>query len=316
MLIERGQSLEIIAGPCSVDEENLRQIYDIAEIRIKNIRGEWQRAIWGTRMVGLKSRTELDSSGVGMGIDYRVLVENILILNNGGGQKDFIVPPSALMAREVIKKTGLHVASEIMMPEIQIPPLINSGIENGKLLLWNPSVDQLGWHVMQIAGLAKGRSWDVGLKNGKWLGTSLDKAYRCDLTSMEKTWIGLASFARDIDGTVILIHRGIDIPEKGSYRGLPVHELAARAKRCLREKNRHCLLYFDPSHSYGPFLRDQIVEGTIKAMRIRIGNDWLYDGMLIEVGDSKTDTKQHITIGELKAMAQEIARFREISFSR
>lgn len=40
--------------------------------------------------------------------------------------------------------------------------------------------------------------------------------------------------------------------------------------------------------------------------------NYLYDGALIEVGRSKTDTEQHITIEELDYLCQQITKFREL----
>jgi hypothetical protein len=60
-------------------------------------------------------------------------------------------------------------------------------------------------------------------------------------------------------------------------------------------------------------LRDKIVEGIIEAMKLKINeNDYLYDGVLIETGTSKTDTEQHITVDELKYVINELAKFRVI----
>jgi len=60
----------IIAGPCSVDENNISELYQIANITAKNQKGKIKQAIFGARIVGLKSRTALHQNGVGMGIDY------------------------------------------------------------------------------------------------------------------------------------------------------------------------------------------------------------------------------------------------------
>ena len=46
-------------------------------------------------------------------------------------------------------------------------------------------------------------------------------------------------------------------------------------------------------------------------MKLDNGN-WLYDGALIEVGTSTTDTEQHITINELSNIIDELSKFREI----
>ena len=39
---------------------------------------------------------------------------------------------------------------------------------------------------------------------------------------------------------------------------------------------------------------------------------YLYDGALIEVGTSTTDTEQHITLMELQDLCDAVAKFREI----
>jgi hypothetical protein len=58
-------------------------------------------------------------------------------------------------------------------------------------------------------------------------------------------------------------------------------------------------------------MRGDIVKETIKAMKIKINeNEYLYDGILIEAGRSKTDTEQHISIEELKILCEEISKFR------
>jgi hypothetical protein len=50
-------------------------------------------------------------------------------------------------------------------------------------------------------------------------------------------------------------------------------------------------------------------------MLMKDGNNWLYDGALIEVGTSTTDTDQHISIDEMQALAQELAKYRELHSS-
>ncbi|MDO8609443.1 MAG: hypothetical protein Q7R95_02760, partial [bacterium] len=163
------------------------------------------------------------------------------------------------------------------------------------------------WPVLKMGKIAKRNGWFVGLKNGKWLGDDFHGQ-----SSMEKTWIGLAKFTGfeepGLDDKLILIHRGVDIANKGDYRSLPVHHIAKNTKLATKAK-----LFFDPSHSYGPHLRDSIVKGTIEAMQIKNDeNEYLYDGILVETGRSKTDTEQHITVKELQTMCNELAKFRDL----
>lgn len=297
--------LEVIAGPCQVDNGNLQEIYQMAEIRVADGRGGLQPAIWGTRVVGLKSRTEYDPSGLGMGIDFSHLIH----------QDTLIIPdslaPSVVMSKQIIADTDLLVATEVMLPHIQMPMYKNAGIPAGHFLSWNPSVDQLGWNIKMLADTARRNGWLVGIKNGKNLDVPYSQAAVPNhqvITSVEKQWSGLASYAKGINSTVALIHRGVDTPDKGNYRNIPVHEIARKVKHKVPEAK----LYFDPSHSLGPKLRDSIVEETIKVMRMMDGNNFLYDGILIEVGTSQSDTAQHITVNELEGMMKELARFRRL----
>lgn len=292
--------LEVVAGPCSFTEDNLPEAERIADFRCPDGFGGSQRAVWGTRVVGLKSRTELDPLGEGMGIDFHALIN----------PADGIVPPSVLFAEKIVQETGLLVATEVMMPHRQLPHYVGR-VPEGKLLVWNPSVMTLGWPVMEMAKFAKENGWLVGLKHGKWLGEGFYAVKDPDRTvpsSMEKAWTGLATYCPDLDGSLILIHRGVDVDGKGDFRSMPLHEAARRAKRRVPGSR----LYFDPSHAFGPLLRDNIVSGTINAMRIPDGNSFLYDGILIEAGTSKTDTKQHISLSELEDLTRELSTFRRL----
>jgi len=303
-------TVTIIAGPCSVDDQNIKEIHEIAEIEVKNLQGKKQRAVAGTRIVGLKSRTELEDSGSGMGIDYDVYRTNIDIIMEGGGIKDLEVLPSAYIAEDIVKKTGLLISTEVMNPIIQLPSF-EGRVGRGKFMPWNPSVNQLGWHVEQTALFAKRNGWHIGLKNGKWIGdhlhTSDHEEYQ-GVTTMEKTWAGLVKYIGAHDQDTILIHRGVDVPGKGDFRGAVVHNIAKRVKHATGAK-----LYFDPSHSYGPKLRSHIVGAVIEALKMKAAPDeYLYDGVLIETGTSSTDTEQHITVQELRNLVKEIATFRSL----
>ncbi len=303
-----GSDLTIIAGPCSVDENNVAEIGEIANIMVEK-NGLQNKAITGTRVVGLKSRTALDPSGAGMGMDFESLVKNLEILEQGGTLKNLITPPSVEIAERIYKETDLLIATEIMIPTIQMP-FYEGRIGKGKLMPWNPAVNQLGWQIMEMAKYAKRNGWMVGIKNGKWVGENLQPADSEGFTgetSMEKAWAGLSKYSADSD-EAILIHRGVDVAEKGDHRSLPVHNIAKRTKLKTGAK-----LYFDPSHTFGPALRDSIVAGTIEAMKLKVDDvNYLYDGILVEVGTSQTDTEQHITLDELRELVTKLSEFRNI----
>lgn len=306
----KNSSVTIIAGPCSVDEQNVKEIRGISEIEVKNRSGVVQKAVAGTRIVGLKSRTELEGTGDGMGIDYEAYRKNLEIIMSGGGISDLEVLPSAFIAEEIVKETGMMIASEIMNPIIQLPSF-EGRVGAGKFMPWNPSVNQLGWHVEQTALFTKRNGWKIGLKNGKWIGDHLETSDHEEYkgkTTMEKTWSGLVKYIGEHDADIVLIHRGVDVPGKGDFRSAVVHNIAARVKRETGAK-----LFFDPSHSYGPKLRSHIVGAVAEAMKMKISPDeYLYDGALIETGTSSTDTEQHITVQELRELVSVLAITRDL----
>lgn len=306
----KNDQLAVIAGPCSIDKHNVEEIYQIADIRVTNRKGKIQRAIAGTRVVGIKSRTELSETGAGMGIDYPIFKKNTRLLIKGGCIDRLKVPPSVLMAEQIHKDTHMLIATEIMSPLIQLPSYIGR-IPKGKLMPWNPAVEQLGWPIAQMADFCRAHGWNVGLKNGKWVGDHVHNANTQDYegqTTMEKTWSGLTKYVGKIKGDVVLIHRGVDVPDKGQYRNTPVHNLAERVKKVTGAK-----LFFDPSHSFGPKMRKHMSYAVIDAMKMKAGKDeYLYDGILIETGTSKTDTEQHITVKELQILVEQIATFRDL----
>jgi len=298
------KEIKIIAGPCSVDRDNINDIVDIANIEIEN-----KRVIYGVRMVGLKSRTALDISGNGMGMDFEAYMKNIKILSNGGKSSDFIDLPSILLSKELQKKQDILVASEIVDVSIQMP-LLERHLKNGKVMTWNPSVNQLGWPILNMSKYCERNNWLLGIKNAKNLGDHLNNSEEANQkTSLDKVWEGLVRYSQMPTENKVLIHRGVDVPEKGDFRNALVHNLAKRVKLATS-----CKLYFDPSHSYGPKLRDKIPEGIINALRTKIDDcNYLYDGALIESGISKTDTDQHLTVKELKDVLKEVSKFRDLS---
>lgn len=306
----KNKALTVVAGPCSIDTNNMKEIYQIADITVKDTKGKLQRAIAGTRVVGIKSRTELSENGEGMGLDYPIFKKNTDMLIRGGCINKLKVPPSVIMAEKIYNDTNLLIATEIMSPMVQLPQYANR-IPKGKLMPWNPAVEQLGWPIAQMADFCRTNGWHIGLKNGKWIGDHVHNANTQDYegqTTMEKTWSGLTKYVGKIDGDIVLIHRGVDVPDKGQYRNTPVHNLAQRVKKATGAK-----LYFDPSHAFGPKMRQHITFAVIDAMKIMVNkSEFLYDGILIETGTSQTDTEQHITVNELQILVQQIATFRDL----
>jgi len=277
---------------------------------ITNSRGKKQKAVKGTRIVGLKSRTELSADGRGMGMDYAAYKENLSKIISGRPKSELAIPPSGKYAIKVFEKTGMLIATEVCSPIVQLLPL-SGKIPKEKMLPWNPAVMQLGWPILEMGKIAKDNGWYVGIKNGKWLGESIIRAEsstQSKETPLDKVWSGLQKYADLSKEKVIMIQRGIEIPAKGDYRSMPIHETAKRVKT-----KTGCKMYFDPSHSLGPKMRLYIVAATIDAMQMKLSDgSHLYDGVLIEVGTSKTDTDQHITLMELQDLCDAISKFRNL----
>ena len=60
-------------------------------------------------------------------------------------------------------------------------------------------------------------------------------------------------------------------------------------------------------------MKEKIVPATLKAIKMKISeNEFLYDGILVEVVTSKTDSEQHISLKDLKEMVKELSKFRMI----
>src|ERR1700760_736514 len=91
--------LEIIAGPCSITPENAEQIInETAQVKTP----DGKRAIYGTRVVGLKSRTALDEKGSGMGIDYETVIKALNLPQN---ERENLTMPSVELAEKISQKT-------------------------------------------------------------------------------------------------------------------------------------------------------------------------------------------------------------------
>lgn len=306
----KNPELRIIAGPDSLDDYNINEVYEMADMKTSG-----KKAIYGARTVGLKSRTNFDIQNTEkgfMGYDFDTIMKNFNIFGNGGTKDDLRPLPTIEMAEKLQEDTGLLCSTEIMLPAIQLACIAKS-FKFKPFLVWNSAVDQLGWHVRQMAGFANELDWVVGLKNGKWLGEEFDISETPDYegkTSIETVWDGLINYS-SIAPETVLIQRGCDLPAKGEYRNLPIHYAAQRTK--IRNKDKNLKLFFDPSHSLGPKMCDYIVDETVKAMKMKINEDeFLYDGILIEVGTAKCDTHQHITIQELQDMIDQLSEFRTL----
>ena len=299
-------SVKIIAGPCSISKENAKELKEIVSLN----KGTY-RPIYGVRVVGLKSRTEFKNNTSYMGIDFdihRQIYQELLNGNfNAINKANY---PSIEIAKNILAMDDkIIIATEIVDPVLQIPVLARHIKQN--LLPWNPAVNQLGWQMKVIGEYAKKYGFSIGIKNAKNLGISARDSEENDQSApLEKVWKGLATYTgiQEDKSRIFMIQRGVDDAEKGDFRNTPIHQCAKRVKQATGYG-----MLFDPSHSFGPKLRDKIVEGTIEAMKMKIENgDWLYDGILIEVGTSTTDTEQHITISELSNLIDEISKFREI----
>lgn len=220
--------LEIIAGPCTITPENAEEIIDKTA---KITTPEGARAIYATRVVGLKSRTSMDLSGDGMGIDSQVIQQALKLIPS---ERMNLKIPSIELAEKIFRHTGLDIATEIMIPHIQLPFWANKEILNGHLMIWSPSVNQLGWNIFEMSEFATQNNWGLGIKHGKFLGKdSLEISNHPDYkdeTSLEKVLLGLTTYVREQRGDLVLIHRGVDVPGRGDYRNAQIHEVMKRIK--------------------------------------------------------------------------------------
>lgn len=264
----------IIAGPCSINKNNIEQLEEIIKCKVD-----------GIRFVGLKSRTSYSSNKEEIGIDNDIYQENKNILLSTRSFNQLKIYPSINIANDISKKyPKIIICTEIIDPLLQLP--VWEKYFKGNLFIWNPSVNQLGFNIQTMSEyLLRNESWFMGIKNGKWLGKS-----------GLNTWEGLTTYITGVEKIkhrIYLIHRGFDLERNISnnrYRNIPKHNLAKEISKKTGLK-----LLFDPSHSLGKKLRGNIVKESIKIMK-----DKEYSGLLIEVGHSNTDTHQHITIQKLK----------------
>lgn len=289
----------LFAGHCSTDESNKDEAWEMAAIR----------ELFGLRLPGLKSRTSLTPDSMGM--DFPTYQNNLARLLEGAQLQDLETLPSVKLAAQIHEKTGVTITAEIMDPVTQLAQYTRM-FPNGGFMPWNPSVNQLGLSLYIMAEHVKKNNWLLGIKNSKCLGGALSEVEvdnPAHESGLEKTWLGLTTYAQSILEKTFLIHRGVDVPENGAYRNYPVHQTAGRVKF-----NSGCKMLFDPSHIFGPKLRHKIVEESVNALKMQLPDgSYLYDGLLIEVGTSKTDTQQHITLDELNLLIERVGEFREFA---
>ena len=81
--------LTIIAGPCSINYNNINEVEEILNIEING-----EKVIAGTRCVGLKSRTSYINDSKDMGIDFEVFKHNQQLLIDGESCDKFEILPS------------------------------------------------------------------------------------------------------------------------------------------------------------------------------------------------------------------------------
>jgi 3-deoxy-D-arabino-heptulosonate 7-phosphate (DAHP) synthase len=272
----------IIAGPCSIDQDNVKEATEIGRIP----------EVDGVRCVGLKSVT---SPRPFMGIDKEAYFNN-----------DLMTWPSVRLAQQIIAETGKFIAFELMDTS-QLRQYVRLPL--GKVFVWNPAIGQVGYPVYQSAKIGKHYEWRIGIKNPKWAGTpEFEAAPGIVLDNGEKNWLGNAKFSEEAGLRPVMIQRGIEGTDKGTYRNIPNHQASLKMKALGYE------VFFDPSHTFGKDMRDEIVARTLDVLRILApdGDGYLYSGILIEVGTSQTDTGQHITIDELRKLIEGIKLLRNL----
>jgi hypothetical protein len=75
----------------------------------------------------------------------------------------------------------------------------------------------------------------------------------------------------------------------------------------------HGKIFFDPTHTIGPAMRHTIVDEIIKAAKLKVDDEFLYDGFLIEAGSSSpVDLGEHLTLDELRELVNTLSTFRKI----
>lgn len=300
------QELEIVAWACSIDTNNLREAIRIAT---KEINGA--HPYMAVRAVWVKSRTGPTSSKDGGWIDADMLRANQRLYAQRWIQSIELHPhPSVEMMKKILRETPAWVATEIVDPFVQTIVMANHFAEDkiwaNRVMVWNPAVLQIGHPVEYMAQMAENFGWHVWIKNCKEQDPGTKKwSGMLEYANSGMSWVGLQN------RKIMAIHRGYDIEGKWEHRNQPIHDHVV----LLRKKYPGLRVYFDPSHIYGPKMRESIVENTIAAMKMTMPDkesEYLYDGLLVEAWTSTTDTEQHITLDELFDMTSRLADIRPI----
>jgi hypothetical protein len=310
--------LEIWAGHCSENKNNIEETERIARQTIRNPRtGRQQRIVNRTRGVAFKSRTGLKDLLSYMGMDWKAIQANDTMYMEGKGHLDYLLYPSLIHLSNISRATGVGVASEILMPHLQLP-VWGRYFKGKSFQPWTAAVDSKGTSAMEFANWANRFGWDIALKNPKISGkrtyTELLTAPQKEIekTTVFSTWQGAWSWAGSNQNTT-MIHRGVDMPSDlegmDTFRNLPIHRVAAALQAVTG-----CNLGYDPSHINGQGRKEHIVEDAIEAAQTInpfTGNPQ-YQVLLLEVGNSTTDTEQHITLNQLQQIGETVIQWRPL----
>lgn len=313
-MTNREAILQVIAGHCSFSNEpgQLGELHTIANIHVPTISGSHQRGVHSVRFVTLKSCTNANNPGIGIdapAVSYIIAHPD---------QKETIDLPGIKMAAQFAKEEGVGIGAEIMIPHIQMPQYEGRLAGIASLFPWIPSSVILGWVAQEMDFWCQRTGWTLGIKNPKWLGSTLAEAEDPSsdiMTSMQRSWEGMETFTSAETDTVF-INRGVDVPEKGTHRNAVTHDIARRIKR----NKPHRRMGIDLNHACGLNHRDEIAPLLVQALLmtvdgtpLRRGGIPLYDVLLAEVGTTSiTDSGQHMTIPEFSDVLTEVAKHRPL----
>lgn len=323
--------MRIVHGPCQTStRREVDYLKDSATATVTNQNGISVPVAYGLRFCVEKSRTNLSPDRSGMGVVYeqweRYSKQLIHATLHGGVMPPIPVTEAALWAEEIQAQSGITLAMEIM--DWVHASLFVGHIQPGLGMLWTPSVMNLGEPAQMEAEVAGENNWIFGIKNGKWYPRTLpNKDGEVKVTSLEKTQAGMGTYAvgvTHLPKELVLIQRGMDVPEKGLHRNLHDHQSARLAKQLLEDLLEKQGIHvpvacaFDPSHVKGGELIHEIVPSAIEASTLLdLKGKPLYNMLLIESMEKggeipKSDADQHITGDDVQLLATAIAQLRPI----